>query len=85
MAKSKEKALAKILRKEGLSIRSIAEKLHVSKSSASRWCRDLELTQAQKDKLMREAIKAGNKGRMIGALMNKRRKEEKVSYYKTEG
>lgn len=35
------------MRKRGLSITAIAKKLRVSKSTASLWCRDIELTDAQ--------------------------------------
>ncbi len=44
MAKSREKQLARVLRREGKSIREIASVLKVSKGSISLWCRDIVLS-----------------------------------------
>ncbi len=51
MAKISEKHSALILRKNGLSINAIANKLHVSKSTVSMWCRDIILTEKQIQKI----------------------------------
>ena len=44
MAKIKEKEIAQKLRRKGWSIGDIAEKLSVSKSTVSHWCRDIALS-----------------------------------------
>ncbi|NOY35928.1 MAG: hypothetical protein GXP44_03395 [bacterium] len=82
MAKFEKRLEARELRRKGRSINFIAEKLGVSKSSASVWCRDLKLTKVQSERLMKNAIKAGHKGRMMGAEMNRRKKEEAIALYR---
>lgn len=47
MAKSKEKNKALILRQNGESIKDIAKRLKISKSTVSLWCRDIKLTSEQ--------------------------------------
>lgn len=44
MAKIKEKEQALILRRKGMSMGEIAQKLSVSKSTVSGWCRDISLS-----------------------------------------
>lgn len=78
MAKSKEQFLARGLRKNGLSIKEIAGKLRVSKSSASRWCSDILLTEEQTQKLHEKMVRGSYKGRMIGARMQKERKKKRI-------
>ncbi|MBU1046209.1 hypothetical protein KKH36_00305 [Patescibacteria group bacterium] len=85
MAKFKEKIKAQQLRKKGWSIRSIEKVLGVSRGSVSSWCIDIKLTDKQKSLLKKNAIKAGNKGRMIGAKMNHQKKLDKISFYEKEG
>ncbi|MEK7177485.1 MAG: hypothetical protein AAB705_01510 [Patescibacteria group bacterium] len=51
MAKSKEKIKARKLRKKGESIKNIAHLVNVSVSTASLWCRDVELTSSQIENL----------------------------------
>lgn len=65
-----------------MSVRTIAEKLHVSRASVSVWCRDIVLTDAQKRVLITAQIKAGNRGRMIGAEMNRQKKLEVIAVQK---
>jgi len=85
MAKFQERIKAQQLRKTGWSIKSIAERLGVSKSSASTWCRDIELTEKQRNRLMENAIVAGHKGRMIGAEMNRKKKEARIAFHRKTG
>lgn len=85
MAKFEKRLEARRLRKRGQSIRSIAMQLGVSKSSASIWCRDLLLTKVQSLRLTRNAIRAGHRGRMIGAQRNKEKKNEQIEFYKNLG
>lgn len=82
MAKFEKRIKAHRLRKSGRSILFISKKLKVSKSTVSIWCRTLKLTPKQKEHLLRNAIKAGFKGRLIGAEMNKRKKQERIDFYK---
>ena len=85
MAKFKEKLEALKLRRKGWSIGSIAEHLEVGKGSVSTWCKDLKLTKSQKDFLKQKMIKAGHKGRMIGAEMNRKKKENTIAFYQKSG
>ena len=85
MAKFEKKIEARKLRKKGWSIRSIALHIDVTKGSVSIWCRDLELTHKQKERLLKNAIRAGHKGRMIGAEMNRKKKQDRIDYNKKLG
>lgn len=67
MAKSRERNRAIELRKKGESIKAIAKKIGVSKSSVSIWCRDIILTSAQIKRLHESMVKGGYVGRMKGA------------------
>ncbi len=79
MAKTKEKLLARKLRLKGRSIKEIAKTLGVSSGSVSIWCEDVLLSPAQRKKLFTKQVKAGHRGRMIGAEANKRKKLENVA------
>lgn len=47
MAKPEKRTKARYLREQGWSVRAITDELDVSKSSVSRWIRDIELTDEQ--------------------------------------
>jgi hypothetical protein len=47
MAKSKERLLSRKFRKQGLGVKTIAHRLHVSSSTVSLWCRDICLSDEQ--------------------------------------
>lgn len=79
MAKSEARLKALQMRRLGKSIGSIARALKVSKSSASIWCRDIVLTNKQRESIMRNWIRAGYKGRMLGAEMNKKKRLENMA------
>lgn len=64
MAKSRERLLAREMRRRGLSIREIAKKLKVSKGSASLWCRDIVLTLEQVRKLLATENDGKTRGRI---------------------
>ncbi len=85
MAKSNKKLAARGLRRKGGSIKDIAEKLKVSKSSVSIWCHDVELTSRQIKKLHEKMVRGGYVGRLKGAQKNKLIKEEKISKYRKLG
>ncbi len=61
-----------------MSIVYIARNLGISKSTASKWCLDVPLTETQKEKLRQNSIKAGHKGRMLGVQSNKIKKQKVV-------
>lgn len=73
------KALA--LRRDGRSIKAIAEELGVAKSTSSIWCRDLKITSQQRKQLMHRK----NIGRLQGAATNHRKKLARISYHLEEG
>jgi AcrR family transcriptional regulator len=85
MAKSKEQFKARNLRKNGISIREIAKKLKVSRGSVSLWCRDIELTKKQKNKLHEQMIRGGYEGRLLGSKIQKERKIRKIEEYLLKG
>ena len=74
MAKSNERNKAIKLLQKGESIKEIAKKIGVSKSSVSIWCRDVILTKAQVKKLHESMIKGSYAGRMKGARMQYERR-----------
>lgn len=78
MAKSKEKFIARSLRKKGLSMKEIAEKIKVSKGSVSLWCSDIQLNERQIQKLHNKMVRGSYIGRMIGVKMQKDRKIKKI-------
>lgn len=78
MAKFFQKIKARELRKNGFSIKDIAKKLLVSSSSASLWCRDIRLSEAQLKKIFKTKSKKILAGRMKGALFQKARKQNAI-------
>lgn len=70
MSKFELKKQAVAMRKKGASLGQIMSSLNISKSTASYWCREIELTEKQSEVLFKKMIKAGHVGRMIGAQSN---------------
>ena len=85
MAKSAQSLEARRLRKRGASIIVIAKKVGVSKGSVSLWCRDIQLTAKQKERLVTHAIANGLKGRLIGAMANKKERIERQKRFMEKG
>lgn len=85
MAKSKEKNQALELRQKGKSIKDIAKRLKISKSTVSLWCRDIKLTPEQAQKLYEKMVKSGYKGRMKGARIQYERRLKKIEEWKKKG
>jgi|SRR3989344_470461 len=85
MTETIKKIKAWNMRRNGASLRNISDRLNVSKSTASLWCRNIKLTQSQRQLLTLNQIKAGERGRMIGAQMNRRKKEAKIAFYDKQG
>ncbi len=77
--KLKEKRAAIKLREQGLSYSQIKEKVKVSKGTLSRWCRNIILSPSQLEKLRKRKITGSERGRLIGAKVNQKRriKQEK--------
>lgn len=71
MAKSDLRLKARDLRSKGVSVKSIARKLGVAKSTASLWVRDIILSVEQLEQLKRQSIKGSERGRLLGALKQK--------------
>ena len=74
MSRFELKPRAFVLRKSGRSILDISRLLGVSKSTASLWCRDLELTPTQQLKLHEKMKRDGLLGRQKGAEANRQKK-----------
>ena len=74
MAKSLLRLEARKLRRKGVSVKTIAKMLGVSKSTASLWVRDLVLTVEQLENLRQSSIRGAERGRLMGALMQKERR-----------
>lgn len=85
MAKFKEKIQAQKLRKQGQSIKDIAKKLGVSKSSASVWCQDIQLTKKQIARLDKKQKMGAYRGRLKGAQIQRKRYLKKVEKLEKEG
>jgi hypothetical protein len=83
MTKVEKKDIARNLRTQGMSIKSISKRLAVSQGSVSVWCRDLRLSDTQREKLVQHQIASGHKGRMMGVESNKRKKANNIYEQKT--
>lgn len=79
MSKFDKKIKAISLRKRGESVKDIAIKLSLSKSTVSIWCRDIVLTAKQYKNLKNKMVKAGHAGRIKGANVNKQKRIDAVS------
>ncbi|MDO8482847.1 MAG: hypothetical protein Q7S86_03455 [bacterium] len=77
MADIVKKEKAQILRKEGLGINEIAEVLNASKSTVSYWCKDIELTQTQINRLRQKQKNSGIKA--LFATFEKKRQQRILS------
>jgi hypothetical protein len=73
------KQKARELRKKGISVREIHNRLNVSKSSASIWTRDIKLTKKQLLKLYKNRINGRIKGSYINAKKQQAERIRKTS------
>lgn len=78
----KEKAVA--LRKTGLSIKKIEKKLGVPRSTLSGWFKNVELSESQKKKLLRDWASSLVVARKKASLWHKTQKEARVTDAKNE-
>jgi len=77
MSKPTLRIKARRLRKQGLGIKTIASQLSVSSSTASRWCKDVTLSQAQLLELQRRAHDPfyGKRALYLSQMRQNRQKE----------
>ena len=73
VGKLDEKFKAQELRKRGLSYREILLRVSVSKGTVSEWCKDIVLTKAQKNRLLKNKMYGQRIGSQVAAE-NKRQK-----------
>jgi len=85
MAKSKLKLEARELREKGESIIIISKKLGISKSTVSKWCRDIVLSEEQILKLLNNKSLGLKKAQLKGALVQKTRRLARIEEYVLEG
>lgn len=85
MAKFEERIKARELRRNGESIRIIADKLGVSKSTVSLWCGDIELSEEQRKKLIEDDRRGGAVGRVMAAISVKKERLRRMDKYMGKG
>ena len=78
MAYTKEKETALVLRKEGMSIQDIANKLNLSKSTVSLWCRNILLSPLQIQRLQEKQKNASMKALMLYYEKNRKDRLERI-------
>lgn len=71
--KLEERMTVEKLRKQGLSYREIMQQVAVSKSSISLWCKNIQLTHSQKEKLKGKRPKG-----YLGALANRIKRQSEI-------
>lgn len=84
MAKSDLKFRAHRLRRQGSSIKEIVKELGVAKSTVASWCREINLSDDQKEFLYQKMITGVHRGRLRGAAVNRQKKldaQEKARVY----
>ncbi len=85
MAKFKEKILARELRNQGKSIKSIAKLVRASKSTVSLWCQDIFLSNLQKSHLKEINVKAVKMGSVVANENKKKERLIRLKFYKSIG
>ena len=69
-----DKLKAQELRRKGLSYREILLQIKVSKDTLSRWCRDIVLTEKQKQRLLKNKSFGQRKGSLVAADNKRQRR-----------
>ncbi len=85
MAKSALRLRAREMRKDGLGIKTIAYKLSVSSSTASLWCRDIELSKQQIHVLEKRMHDPSYGRRLIYTQQQRKEKEDRIFKLFTSG
>lgn len=80
--KIEEKILAQSLRTQGLSYKEILQQISVSKDTISRWCKDIQLTNTQKARLLENKKLGQKKGSLIAADNKRKAKIKKIEWNK---
>lgn len=83
MAKPEKRAMARKLRKQGMSILAIAKKVGAAKSSVSGWCQDIQLAPEQEKALQKS--NARREAQVKGARANVIKHRKKRRKYQEEG
>ena len=73
------------MRQKGRSINEIVKKLDVPKSTVSQWCRDIQLTQEQIERLSKRQESGSYKGRMKFLERVRRERIEEIAKLRKEG
>jgi len=82
--KIEDKFKAQELRKQGLSYREILTHIYVSKSTISLWCKDIEITEEQKLRLLNKKQFGQRKGSLVAADNKRRARIERTLRIKEE-
>jgi len=85
MAKFRKKIVARKLRKQGKSIKTIANIVGISPSSVSLWCSDILLSDLQKENLSKNNLQKIKKGFNIASENRKKERINRVNFYKKIG
>lgn len=85
MAKSTEKNKALYFRQKGESIKEIAKKIGVAKSTVSLWCRDIKLTAEQLARLYKKMVRGSYIGRLKGARVQYERRLKRIKDAENNG
>jgi len=78
MARYDDRIKARSMRRRGISIVVIAQKLDVSKSTVSLWCRDIILSDKQFEKLRKNMGVSFKYGQRIAAQVNRQKKLDAI-------
>lgn len=85
MAKSLLRKRARALRQQGLGIKTIAQKLHVSSSTVSLWCRDILLSPAQISELERRMHDPFYGRRLAYVQKQQKKRKDKIALLMQQG
>jgi len=85
MAKIQEKIKAQELRGKGWSINEIAQKLNISKSTVSVWCRNIALSPRQIKRLAEKQTSKSYEGRLRGLEKIRQKRLQEVESLRKEG
>jgi transcriptional regulator with XRE-family HTH domain len=76
--KLEEKFKAQELRRKGFSYKEILKHIDVSKDTISRWCRDISLSEEQKERLVKNKEFGQKKGSLVAAENKRAEREERM-------
>ena len=85
MARYALRIQARELRKQGVSVKQIASRLGIAKSTASVWVRDIILTVEQLEILRQSSLEGAERGRLKSALLQKERWRKKMDAFRKSG